>query len=270
MFCQYFLIDNVVNQLTSILNLRLQHSSLQSMVIGIIIWFSLLALSNAFVLDSSSTPSAPTAHNFEQLLDLLLDEKHFRTQLEQQVQELRDELTTEKLAFEQQRNVTFVKLDEFQRAFDKEKSNRFHLEQAYTRLTMDFHNLSLEHDALKRNNTDLEANLRNVSVKYAGLDEKVKNLTVASKDNKQLLSVVANDINVMNQTSIASLNAVHTDIANNHAGIATNRIDIGTNKADIATNLADIATSQADVAELKRKQGNYSFLQCKKWLLTSL
>ena len=229
----------------------------------------MLALSIAFVLDSSSTPSAPTAHNFEQLLDLLLDEKHFRSQLEQQVRDLRDELATEKLAFGQQSNRTLAELDAFQRAFNKEKSNRFHLEQAYTRLTIEFHNLSLDHDALKKNNKDLEKQLQNVSDNHdvlkrkhdalaslnAVLDEKVKNLTGESMDDKRRLAIVDNDIIAMNQTFISSLSIVHTDIATNRANIATNRVNIGTNRADIATNHANIVTDQADLAEIKRKQG---------------
>ena len=250
-------------------------------------WLVLLPLSHALVLNSAPS-SAPAAHSFDQLLDLLLDEKHFRSQLEQQVQELRDELSIEKLAFDLQRNKTLTELEAFQRAFIKEKSNRFHLEQAYTRLTMDFHHLSLEHSVLKKMYTNLETDfhnvtksnnrldkyVQNVSAKHdilegkhdalaklnAELVEKVKNQSAESTANKQTIAITTNGINELNQTSITMLNGVRTELAANHADIASNRINIGTNRADVATNKADIVTIQADVTVLKRKQGNYLFV----------
>ena len=189
-------------------------------------------------------------------MDLLLDEKHSRIQLEQQVQELRDELSTQKLAFDQQRNKTLAELDAFQRAFLKEKSNRFNLEQVYTRLMIDFHNLSMEHTALKKFNTNLETEVQNLSesnnslYKYVqnisakhdalaklntALTEKVNNLSVESTENKQTF---ANVIDVLNQTSIASFNILRTDL-------------------DLAKRKADIVTIRANMADLTQKQGNY-------------
>ena len=211
-----------------------------------ITWLVLLPLSHALVLNAAPS-SAPAAHSFDQLLDLLLDEKHFRSQLEQEVKELRDELSIEKLAFDLQRNKTLAELEAFQRAFIKEKLNRFHLEQAYTRLTMDFHNLSLEYSALKKMYTNLETDFQNVSKSNNWLDkyvqnvsakhdilelkhdalaklnaelvEKVKNQSAESTANKHAIAIVANDINELNRTSITMLNDVHIELAANYADI---------------------------------------------------
>lgn len=132
----------------------------------IIIILSLFGLSRSFVLDSTSAPSVISSHNFEQLVDLLLDEKHSRNQLGQEVEALRSQLAAQSKAMDEQNNQTKTEIGALHQAFNKEKSNRHQLEQEYARLMMD-------HAALMKQNGYLEITVQNISADRDYLNEKV-------------------------------------------------------------------------------------------------
>ena len=153
------------------------------------------SLSSSFVLESTS-PSLPSAHNIEQLLDLLLDEKRSRATLELAVNDLKNELSA-------QNNKTGAEIEIFKTALIKETSNRRQLEQEYTRLSIEFHNLSMNHEELKMRNKELE--------------EKIYNLTIEVGHDQSRLSRVENKANTMNQSFLLSVSTNKVDIAAHYA-----------------------------------------------------
>ena len=236
----------------------------------IFITFSVLT-AHSFVLDSQNSSSL-TPHDFRQLVDLLVEEKHLRSQLETQVSQLVQEVHSNE-----------GRLDAFNQAFNKEKSNRHQLEQSYTHLSIAFHNLSMDHNALTARNKELEKkflNLTRISQdKLSSMDTSIINMnrtidyltneTVKIQTLNQSVSnhfgeVATNISSLTNsvyhqQQQLASIDsdnkAISLSVATNQAEVSANRAEITKNRANItsalagvASNIAKISTNQANIA----------------------
>ena len=154
----------------------------------------------SLLLDATSTSSLSTAHNVEQLLDLLLEEKQLRRQLAQQVDSLRIEVEANKwntaASLGQLSNRTEKEFDRngkeletLKQALEKEKANRRQLQQAYAHMKMELYNLTLANGALANEN------------KY--FEEQVLNLTKDGQRHKKECATFADSLN----TSIAVCHA---------------------------------------------------------------
>ena len=131
--------------------------------------------SSALVFDSrNQTYSGLTSYEFQNLIDLLMDEKQSRHQLEAKVLALEQKLDDTKVeigrqielcehkvntsrdALEKLGNSSESEMASLRQAFNKEKTNRHYLQQAFTRLVNDFQNLTAVNKNLLARNGKLE------------------------------------------------------------------------------------------------------------------
>ena len=209
---------------------------------------------HSFLLNNSS-PTGLTSFEFQHLLQMILNEEHSRnhvedevTSIEQRVAEIENDLKTKyqqdiadvKTAMELQVNATKVKLEHEMNttqmvverqtyALEKEKSNRYQLEREYTRLMMDFKNLSLAYNDLLITTGN---QTRTLGAKYETLRAGIK---------------------VMNESSVlleANVSAIQTDMTVHGASIASNLAMI----SDLTTRTNSINTT---AEQLKKKLGMY-------------
>lgn len=217
---------------------------------GVLLLSLILSAGNALVLDTANSSSIP-AHDFRQLVDLLVEEKHLRSQLENRVNFLEQEI---------HKNV--AKLDAFNRAFLKESSNRHQLELEYARLSLNFRNLSIDHNALIARNEELEKgflNLTRIS------QDKINSMEISITDvNDSLRQDLTNEISRI-QVLNKSFNGYTNDNMNKFISIGYNLSSIRThvlaNSGKIATNQANIFHNQADIHQLKQKSNGNKLLK---------
>ena len=134
------------------------------MEVSIILLSLLVAFGNSILLKGPSRPAVPVAGNMQKFLDLLLDEKHSRLLLEQEFNNLKAGFEAQNITLTQQIISKEKDIEQISLTLDTEMSNRRQLESAYTRLSEEFRNLTMEHSEEMRRNTDLKANLRNLSI----------------------------------------------------------------------------------------------------------
>ena len=219
---------------------------------------------------NSANSSYLTAHDFRQLLDLLMEEKHLRGQLENRVNQLEQELHTNE-----------GKVDAFNQAITKEKSNRHQLETAYTRLLMSFHNLSSDDNALRADhakeiarNNELEKRFLNLTKdameKFKLHEHEIKNILNKTLDqglsNKTKIMIrainqsVRNNVSNINKRVItleATISSIAANMTRNHRVITTieaENMDIRSNlskcQAILIRNKAEIALLGANFSSL--------------------
>ena len=182
-------------------------------VIHMIIFAIVTAIPTAsLLLDATSTSSLSTAHNVEQLLDLLLEEKQLRRQLAQQVDSLRIEVEANKWnaaaslgQFSNRTEKEFDRngkeLETLKQALEKEKANRHQLQQAYAHMKMELYNITLATGALANKNKYLEEQVLNLTLQ-------IQNLTLESMKDKQRLD----DIDVVKTSLNISVSNNHVDL----------------------------------------------------------
>lgn len=231
----------------------------------LLLTLSILTVVRSFVLDTVNS-SALTPHDFRQLVDLLVEEKHLRSQLETQVSQLVLEVHNNE-----------GRLDAFNQAFNKEKSNRHQLELSYTQLSIEFHNLSIEHQALMARNKELEKgflNLTRVSTdRLQSMDTNIRDMNKSTAEylhnetariqaihqavSNHFVEVESNISSLTNdvfnhQQQLATIEsdnkAIHFSVSTNQAEVSANRAEITKNRANITSALAKIATSQVEVS----------------------
>lgn len=139
--------------------------------------FSLFVFGETLLLNpANSTGTVLTPHNFQQLLDLLIEEKKLRSELETRVDVLEQKILENVAA-----------LQTFTQAFAKEQSNRHQLQRSYTRLSVDFHNLSLEHAVLMEKHKHLQKGLYNITRESESrldeIDFNIRNLTQTTEES---------------------------------------------------------------------------------------
>lgn len=139
----------------------------------LIILLCLFVSSSCFLLQSASPPMSTATHNYEHLLlDLLLNEKNLRSELEPRIKRLEDGIWAMNTALEQQYNKTEAALEALKQAHSKENQ----LQQAYTRLQMEFQNLSQSQVPLMQRIHDLERQIHNLSLNNIELEKHNNNL----------------------------------------------------------------------------------------------
>lgn len=191
------------------------------------IFISKIALTYSFLLGSTTSPSLPTSHNNEQLFDLLLDEKHFRSLLELMVNKLQAEVTAYMRNTEQQSNKTEAEIEKLKLSLNKEKSNRRQLEQEYTRLSIEFRNLSLSYNEVMVLNKELEEKVHNLSLNHDDIlrenhvERQVYNLTKELEQHQMRLFDIENDAMAMNQSLQLSTSGFKSEIENHYAELLT-------------------------------------------------
>lgn len=139
--------------------------------------FSFFVFGETLLLNpSNSTGTVLTPHNFQQLLDLLIEEKKLRSELETHVDVLEQKILENVAA-----------LQTFTQAFAKEQSNRNQLQRSYTRLSLDFHNLSIEHAVLMEKHKHLQKGLYNITHESESrlneIDFNIRNLTQTTEES---------------------------------------------------------------------------------------
>ena len=136
----------------------------------------------SFIMLNESNTARLSSFEFQQLSQLLINEEHSRnhvendlTSLEQRVAEIGHDLKTKytqdivdakdalegqmnhtKVLMEKEINETKIALNRQTQALVKEKSNRRQLEREYTRMMMEFYNLSRANTELRMKNVKLE------------------------------------------------------------------------------------------------------------------
>ena len=198
---------------------------------------------DSFLVNSSQT--GLTSFEFRHLLQLILNEEQSRhhvenevTSIEQRVAEIENDLKTKyeqdiaaaKTTMELQLNATKTKLEQEASAtktlleheinstkmvlehqtyaLEKEKSNRRQLEREYTRLMIDFQNLSFAYNDLV--------------MKHTGLDETIGNQTktfISKCETLQAGIEAVNPSNILLQTNVS---AIQTEMPVYRASIASN------------------------------------------------
>ena len=171
--------------------------------------FICVGFSSSLVLDTrNQTYSGLTSYEFQNLFDLLLDEKQSRHQLEAQMSALEQKwdnskteldrqielcehrLNSSKDALEKLGNTSESEMNTLRQAFNKEKTNRHYLQQAFTRLVNDFQNLTTVNKELLARNKLLEEGfqiLRNQTVSHLdATDAVIKDM------NQSLSSAITN------------------------------------------------------------------------------
>ena len=163
----------------------------------------------SLLLNYNSSLNLYSAHNFNQLLDLLLEEKHLRGQLENHVgslemriSNLQSELASQKKDTDEeilrQRNETDAKIQLLNHTLVKEKSNRHQLQREYTKLGMNYKTLTTQYN-------DLSAKYSNMSLAY---DLLLKQYSLL----EGRLNNLAQETRQMNQSLLLSVTTNHADI----------------------------------------------------------
>ena len=112
-------------------------------------------------------------------------------------------------ALEQELNITKQALEHQSHALEKEKSNSRQLEREYTRLMIDFRNLSMKYDSLVAKETDLSSRMESINGSHNLLQANVSRMNAVLTNNS--VSTTSN------AAKISSLTAT-TAILNTKAG----------------------------------------------------
>ena len=182
--------------------------------------FLQIQLGSSFILLNGSSVARLSSFEFQQLSQLLINEEHSRnhlennlTSLEQRVSEIESDLKTKyaqdianvkdalegqmnhtKSLMEKEINTTKAALNHQAQALEKEKSDRRQLEREYTKLIMDFNNLSRAHSDLRKENVNLNESIRNystdTSTKLRSLMVDIQAVNVSSEMQKGNLSAL--------------------------------------------------------------------------------
>lgn len=194
----------------------------------ITVFISHIAVSSSFLLGSTTSPAVPTSHNAVQFLDLLLDEKHSRSLLELTVNNLQAELAAHRRDTEEQSNKTEMEIEGLKLSLSKEKSNRRQLKQEYTRLSIEFRNISLSHDEVIMRNKELEEKVHNLSLSNDAMmsrenyvEKHIYNLTKELGQDQMRLSNLENKSMAINQSLQLSVSAIQSEIQNHYAELLT-------------------------------------------------
>ena len=173
---------------------------------------TILCLSPCYslLLGLNSSQDIYSAHNFNQLLDLLLEEKRLRGQLENHVgslemriSNLQLELASQKMDTDQailhQRNDTEAKMQLFNHTLEKEKSNRHQLEREYTKLSLDYQTLTNQYNDLSAMYTNMSLAYDLLLNRYSLLEGQLTNLAQETGQMNQslLLSVTTNHAEIL-------------------------------------------------------------------------
>ena len=107
---------------------------------------------------------------------------------------LEEEANLTKTAFEREVNTTKLTLEQQSRELEKEKYNSRQLEREYTRLMMDFRNLSLQYDMLVSKDIDLNSDIEKINKSYNFLQMNASRMNVVVTKNS--VSIASNKANI--------------------------------------------------------------------------
>ena len=235
----------------------------------------ILPVMACFLLDTLNTTSSGqlTSYEFHHLASLiaetkqlLLDEKLSRHSLETYVQSLEQDLvhtksalTSAKVAYDLQLNTTKTdfenkinKLDETIRHLNitltKEKVNRHQLQQAYTRLSYEFQNLSRAQNSEANAFNDKLKNLTHETI--TRINSANTAIQLVNRSCTEIMDKEKLEIERVNQTFNGTLSSTLSEIKGINASVGAQLRQIVTN---ISSLTMDLASFEKQTAAIKNK-----------------